>query len=468
MTAHYRFGLVGHNIPYTLSPYIFDLLFSIRGISGEFSVFDIPPDRLAGEMPRLRALDGFSVTIPHKEKIVSLLDHLADKVKTIGAVNSVRVSQGEAYGENTDWQAFLYPLESGGRNYGNVLLLGHGGGARAIIWAIAEKYPGARIVVCGRDGVRTAAFVGSISRAYGKRLDPQAASFEDVHDDDEFDLIINCTPVGGIATSEQSPLSESFYFAGRPSCYDLVYRPPQTKFLKAASAAGCEAINGLPMLVHQAISSYQIWTGDRFDAGEVLPAVLSRLRRLEAAKPDYLPPLIVLCGFSGSGKSSTGKFLADLLGYAFYDTDALMEIKSNREISEIFRMDGEPSFRRLEADIVRDVLTKKSGIVALGGGAIQDEATLAAVKERGHLIYLRVSPETALGRISGSYQRPMIFGQNGQESNGRGMFERIRDLIQAREVWYQQAHAIVDTEDKTPDDVAHQIRETFARNASQG
>jgi shikimate dehydrogenase len=96
--------------------------------------------------------------------------------------------------------------------------------------------------------------------------------------DEAFDLIVNCTPVGGPESEGQSPLPESFAFRGCDLCYDLIYWPVQTAYLRTAQAAGCRAINGLPMLVRQAVESFMVWTGRELDAASLSAEIVARIQ----------------------------------------------------------------------------------------------------------------------------------------------------------------------------------------------
>ncbi len=279
MSRGYRFGLLGHNIAYSKSPSIFSVLAEIRNADIRFDLIDIAPDRLASNIDRLKALDGFSVTIPFKESLMPYMDDLSDEVRTIGAVNSVKVASGKMRGYNTDAIGFIVPLREAGFGGGRILILGAGGAARAVIHAFNSEYPHANIIVCGRTPDHVARFVAEIARRYPIAETLRGLTFNAIDLSEEYDLIVNCTPAGGAAHSEECPLPDSFAFAGRPICYDLVYEPASTVFLVRATQAGCGVIGGLSMLVRQAVESYTIWTEDDFDRDAVTEEISARLHR---------------------------------------------------------------------------------------------------------------------------------------------------------------------------------------------
>lgn len=274
----YHFGLLGYDIPYTLSPEIFSRIFERCEQTGDFTVYDIAPNTIASEIRRLGDLDGFSVTIPYKERVLPMVDELTEEARIIGAVNSVRVREGKLRGHNTDAAGFIHPLRHDPRPQpGQVLILGHGGSARAVLLALIREYPQAAFTICGRDHDHARSFVDTICRGFavGRELRPMV--FEDILDDDQFHLIVNCTPMGGVTSPDRSPLGPSFRFEHCDICYDLVYQPEMTRFLQGASDHGCRVINGLPMLVVQAVLSYRFWTGHKVDLNDVSEYILGVL-----------------------------------------------------------------------------------------------------------------------------------------------------------------------------------------------
>ena len=271
----YHFGLLGHNVIYTLSPQVFAAISRIENIPVQFDVIDVPPDRLGGAVNKLRGLDGFSVTVPFKEQFLQETDSTSAIGKQIGAINSVRVIEHKFHGGNTDWIGFSYPFRQSEKGPRSVLILGHGGAARAVLYGLAELFPGSSVLVCGRDHVRASGFAQGMVVQFKGSLKVSACVEGDIRNDDPFDLIVNCTPIGGGKDRTLSPLPESFAFAGEPTCYDLIYSPANTPFLCTAAAAGCVAINGRAMLVRQAVASYAFWTEKKCDEESLTAKVLN-------------------------------------------------------------------------------------------------------------------------------------------------------------------------------------------------
>lgn len=176
------------------------------------------------------------------------------------------------------------------------------------------------------------------------------------------------------------------------------------------------------------------------------------------------PEIIFLCGFSGSGKTETGACLARRLRYGFTDTDATVEDVLGKSIPEIFAKMGEYKFRFAESDVVRMSVEKKPRVISLGGGTIVDENNLEYVRDNGFLIYLRVTPETVYERLRDGHIRPMLEAfSKDEESQKEAVMTRIRRLLDERERYYNRADLVIDTEGKSPEEVAGEIEGTLTR-----
>lgn len=162
-------------------------------------------------------------------------------------------------------------------------------------------------------------------------------------------------------------------------------------------------------------------------------------------------PTVFLCGFSGAGKSETGRILARRLDREFVDTDEVIAERLKLSIPEIFAVEGEERFRRAEREVIRSLASAPPAVVALGGGAVADDENLEQIKRCGLLVYLRVTPETAQRRLQNSHGRPKL----GSSSEIRA--ETIEALMCEREPFYRQADHTVDTEGMMPDEVATEI-----------
>ncbi len=159
-------------------------------------------------------------------------------------------------------------------------------------------------------------------------------------------------------------------------------------------------------------------------------------------------PLVVLVGPMGVGKSTVGELLAERLGTAYRDTDADIVAAEGREISDIFVEEGEARFRELEREAVKAALAEHTGVLALGGGAVLDEGTRAALAGV-RVVYLSISVGEAIKRVGLNTARPLLAVNPRQQ---------WKQLMEARRHLYTEvATAVVDTDDRTPEEVAEAV-----------
>ena len=257
-----QLGLIGHPLEHSLSPKIHKAALSSCGLEGDYSLFPICLDDQRGLkdlLTRVRSgeITGLNVTIPHKQNVISLLDELTPMAQAIGAVNTIFMRGGKLIGDNTDALGFLEDvkrfLTSETQRHGdtkNVLVLGAGGSAHAVVYALANA--GWAITLAARRSEQAeglAAHYGLRTMCY-PNLQPTT-----------FNLIVNTTPLGMSPNVDASPWPANLSFPIDASVYDLVYSPRETKLVKDARAAGLPATTGLGMLIEQAALSFEIWTG---------------------------------------------------------------------------------------------------------------------------------------------------------------------------------------------------------------
>lgn len=165
---------------------------------------------------------------------------------------------------------------------------------------------------------------------------------------------------------------------------------------------------------------------------------------------------IVLTGFMGTGKTSTGKMLASKLGCAFVDIDESIEKEYKTSISDIFMMRGENYFRTIEHQMVKRIAARKNTVIATGGGTVKNPDNMAALRENGIIICLKASADTIMERTAQSEDRPLLAGKNDDEK-----MSAIKNLLAEREEFYRQADYIVDTTELSPlqtvDDIMRHI-----------
>jgi shikimate kinase len=165
---------------------------------------------------------------------------------------------------------------------------------------------------------------------------------------------------------------------------------------------------------------------------------------------------IALIGFMGAGKSTIGNLLAPRLGMEYVDLDVLIEEREGKSIAEVFESRGESYFRELEKRVLGEQLSRKGKIISCGGGVVVDPDNTRRLRERSMVVYLRVSPESALERLREARDRPLLQVEDREE--------RIRSLLREREPLYRAAaHLETDTDGKDPDVVVEEIIEAWKR-----
>ncbi len=273
-----KFGVIGHPIGHTMSPFIQQKLFEIRGISADYSKFKIEPQKLSQAFStELKNLDGFNITIPHKIAIMDFCDILDPSAAEYGAVNTVCRKDGKYYGYNTDAYGFLKGLSFSGISLaGRVLVYGCGGAARTII---SECLKAGCEVTVGTTADRlkkTVKAVSEIEEKQGKNI--KVIRGEEITE--KYDLLVNTTPVGMYPKAGASPLTKE-QINLFSSVYDIVYNPAQTELLRIAGELGKTCGGGLSMLVCQAQKSQYYWLGVEFTDEETERVIKSTEKELE-------------------------------------------------------------------------------------------------------------------------------------------------------------------------------------------
>lgn len=256
-----RYAVIGHPIGHTMSPFIHSRLFALAGIDAEYGVMDIAPEQLAENVPALKQLDGFNITIPHKQAIISHLNTLDRTAKLYGSVNTVKTEDGLSAGYTTDPDGFLIALQKGGVPLaGRVVIVGTGGVARTMAYECCIAGCSTTLAVRREDLSDAARLAGELlSNLHTAAISTCLLE----HLCDPIDLLVNATPVGMYPHTDAMPVEEHI-LKNSANVFDAVYNPLDTKLLKAARANGSKAIGGMPMLVWQAVASHKIWDGSEY------------------------------------------------------------------------------------------------------------------------------------------------------------------------------------------------------------
>jgi len=265
-----QLGLIGYLLGYSLSPKIHMAALNSCGLKGEYSLYPIAPDAQEGLKDMLNRvrngeITGLNVTIPHKQNVIPLLDELTPTAQAIGAVNTISMHNGKLVGDNTDAPGFIAALENflttkarRCTDTKSALILGAGGSARAVVYALVKE--GWMITIASRRFEKVQALIAQLSnpnsRLTGIEYHPAA-----IHPLlPTLSLLVNTTPLGMFPGIDASPWPDKLPFPPNAAIYDLVYNPRETKLVQNARSAGLPATSGLGMLIEQAALAFEIWT----------------------------------------------------------------------------------------------------------------------------------------------------------------------------------------------------------------
>jgi len=351
-----QYGCIGEHLTHSFSKEIHaqlqDYLYELK---------EIPMGALDAFMTE-QDFKAINVTIPYKQDVIPYLKEIEQTAAAIGAVNTVVKRDGQLYGYNTDFGGMADMLRRTGIDLTGkkVLILGTGGTSKTAM-AVAQKMG--------------AASVWKVSRS----AKPGVLTYEDVmraHLDAQ--VLINTTPRGMFSRESGMPIDPTL-FTDLCGAIDAVYNPLRTEFILTARSMGVPAAGGLYMLVRQAVLASEIFLDTKYPDA-ITEEVYGRIK---AGKEN-----IVLTGMPGSGKTTVGKLLAEALGRPYLDVDVLIEEKTGMAPGRIIATQGEPAFREVETEVIRQISSKNGSVIATGGGAILRSENVDLLRMNGKLFFL--------------------------------------------------------------------------------
>jgi len=251
-----QYGIIGWPLGHTMSPTLHNWGFGQACVDGEYKAYPLEPADLSAFMKQVRADDirGLSVTIPHKQTIIPLLDRITDRAKAVGAVNTVYWDGNTLCGENTDVIGVVAPLRKLDLP-DSAMVLGAGGAARAAIAGLKEL---------GISDISVANRTAKKADELASEFDIRSVAWEERLNEAP-GLICNTTPLGMSGNMEDLTPWDGDRFPERCIVYDIVYNPLETRLLREATASGCTAVSGLEMFLHQGLAQFKLWTGRDMD-----------------------------------------------------------------------------------------------------------------------------------------------------------------------------------------------------------
>ncbi len=377
-----NYGLVGAKLGYSFSPEIHN---KISGI--EYGLFEMTKEELYDFLSK-KEFKGLNITIPYKETVVPVLSEIFGEAKELQVVNTVVNNDGKLYGYNTDCTGVkLLILNSGIEISGKkVLILGTGATSNTLYYVLNEL--GASEII----KVSRSAKEGCID------YEQAVSEYTDA------DVIVNTTPVGTFPNVNSAPIDLSC-FSKLSGVVDVIYNPLKTALVRQAESLGVKAVNGLYMLVAQAVCSNLLFTG-KISHGETdflsCPEVKSISDRIYKSMLQSKTN-IVLTGMPSSGKSTLGKHLASITGLEHIDTDKVITTRTGMSIPQIFEQYGEKHFRELETEVIKEFSLKTGLIISTGGGSILNPENILALRANGRIFFI----DRPLSMLVSTKSRPL-------------------------------------------------------------
>ncbi|PRY82312.1 shikimate dehydrogenase family protein [Alkalibacterium olivapovliticus] len=248
------YGLIGEKLTHSLSPQLHKTIYKRTSTHAAYKNFPVPADQVEQAVNSLRVLSisGSNVTIPYKETVIPFLDEIDPTAENLGVVNTILNTNGYLKGFNTDYEGFglLFKRRNWDLNGRHVTILGTGGSSKMVVQYVKDH------------GAKSITLVSRSSKAVLENSLITYKTYDELSDS-KGDYLINTTPVGMFPNMSASPVTAETITRFN-ACIDLIYNPLETTFLKQAKDQGKPAVNGLEMLVGQAVKSVEIWENRTF------------------------------------------------------------------------------------------------------------------------------------------------------------------------------------------------------------
>ncbi|MBQ7961051.1 MAG: shikimate kinase [Clostridia bacterium] len=401
------YGLIGRKLGHSYSPQIHSYLGDY-----EYNIYEMEEDAV-GSFLKNREFDAINVTIPYKKTVMPFLDRIDASALKIGSVNTiVKEADGTLTGYNTDYYGFSYMLKKGNIDVCDkkVMILGDGG-ASATVQCVVKDMNAAEIIVVSRH---------------------TDTNYDNIHLHYDSDIIINTTPVG-MYPKNLEVLVDLDKFSNLSGVADLIYNPERTQLILDAGKKGINCISGLYMLSAQAKKAAEYFFRKDYDEG-IIDFIVEKL--------SFELTNIVLVGMPGCGKTTIGTVLAEHYGRKLVDMDALIVEKAGMTIPEIFALQGETGFRKIEAEVAKEVGKEKELVISTGGGVIVTPGNHDALRQNATVVFINRDisvlptdgrPLSQKNSLQEMYNKrlPLYRSICHHEVDGNGTVEEVAERIEA-------------------------------------
>lgn len=387
-----KLGLIGKTLGHSWSWQIHDML-----IHEHYQNWELSEDEVILFLEK-KDFTGINVTIPYKEKVMTVLDEISPTAEKIGAVNCIINRDGRLYGYNTDCDGFMELVKTAGMHMEgkHAAVLGSGGAAKAVMTGVSQ--------------------LGGIPVMVSRHPHDDMISYQQMYAmQNRFSFLVNATPVGMFPHMDETP-ADLDVFEHLEGVVDVVANPLRTKLCFQASCKGIPSTGGLGMLVYQAAAADALFTGQKVPQ-ERIDACLGTLLKERRN--------IVLIGMPTSGKSSVAQMLGKQSGQQVYDMDTLLEQQLGTSIRTCFETHGEAYFRAKETRLARELASKEGVIISCGGGIIKNPENMQVLSQHGVVVWLQRNS------LFPSSDRPLSADEDSLKKlyeQRRGLYEMYSDI----------------------------------------
>lgn len=412
------FGLLGEKLGHSFSKEIHESINDYK-----YNLIEVSKDNFDKFMVD-RNFNAINVTIPYKEMVIPYLSYIDPKAKEIGAVNTIVNNDNQLFGYNTDYLGLKKLIEKNNIIFENkkVLILGTGGTSKTAY--ILSKDLGCREVV-------------KVSRKQSESTityDEAKNKFNDAN------IIINTTPCGMYPNDDLILELENFH--NLEAIVDVIYNPLNTKLIREARKRNIKAVNGLYMLVAQAVYASYIFINKEVDENKI-DEVYQKIKNTKLN--------ISLIGMPSCGKSTISKMLGKLLNKEIIDTDDKIVEKIQMPISSFLNKDNESDFRDIESKVIDEVSKLNNIIISTGGGVIKRKENIDRLRRNSLIIFI----DRDLHLLQSTSSRPLSSNKTDLEK-----------LYNERYPIYKQSCDYIIKNNNNIEDVIKQIIEVYYENIS--
>ncbi len=310
---------------------------------------------------------GLNVTIPYKTEVISYIDNLSPEAKAIGAVNTVIQKDNVLFGYNTDYYGLDKTLQFNNIDVRNkiVVILGNGSTSRTISY-YCKTHSAKEVIIFARN----------------PKVNEH--NFSDIYNLKSIDIVFNSTPVGMFPNNSQQNLITLSKLPKPETVVDVVYNPLRSNLLIDAESQGIKTVNGLLMLIYQAVKSIELFHNIKIPEEQVIDYYSDLL---------FYKTNLVFIGMPMSGKSFFASNLSKRYKKDLIEIDEEIMIFENDSITNIFKKKGEPYFRNIETTIISKFSKLNNQAISCGGGVVLNKENMINLKHNGIIIFIDMSLE---------------------------------------------------------------------------